>query len=344
MQLPWLRSRQACGCLNAERDGHHFPSQKASINLRSRLRDVTGVNPNPSRRGRLFHDGTIAHVYGPGGLPLEQIGTSATYWFHHDQLASTRLITDSSGIAQATYTYDPFGTIVASTGMITNPFRYAGQYQDSPATESGFYYLRARYYDPTTAQFLSRDPIVSITRQPYQYDRNSPVNGSDPDGLWPLNLQAGWNALKGSMSDWNSWRSGFQNLSTTSHAIAGACGMAAFIPGTQEVTLPCAVIFSVVATAADATLVAHGDMDKSELAWDAVSVVGGIGAWATVARAARCGTQWSSIVRNQLPGAGPAWKTMMQAKTIEQNWESVAYLTTGIDVVRSAKSIVGLGD
>jgi RHS repeat-associated protein len=289
----------------------------------------------------LLKDGTTAYVYGPGGLPIEQVNTSVTYWFHHDQIGSTRLITDSTGITQATYTYDPYGGLASSTGSITNPFRYCGQYLD---TESGFYYLRARYYDSSTGQFLSRDPIISLTRQPYLYDRGSPINGSDPDGLWPLNLQAGWNAFKGSMSDWNSWRSGFQNLSTTSHAIAGACGLAAFIPGTQEVTIPCAVVFSAVAMAADATLVAHGDMDRSELAWDAVSVVGGIGAWATVARAARCGSEWSNIVRNQLPGAGPAWKTMMQAKTIQQNWESVAYLTSGVDVIRSAKSLLGLGD
>jgi len=40
-----------------------------------------------------------------------------------------------------------------------------------------------RYYDPTTGQFLSVDPLVASTGQPYQYAGNNPVNASDPSGL-----------------------------------------------------------------------------------------------------------------------------------------------------------------
>jgi len=131
----------------------------------------------------LIKDGITAYVYGPGGLPLEQVSGSTTYWFHHDQLGSTRLMTDSTGVAQATYTYDPFGGLASSTGTITNPFRFSGQYLDG---ESGFYYLRARYYDPATGQFASQDPLISTTREPYGYVRNNPTSGSDPSGLcWP---------------------------------------------------------------------------------------------------------------------------------------------------------------
>ncbi|TAN33698.1 hypothetical protein EPN29_05335 [bacterium] len=128
----------------------------------------------------LLKDGTTAYVYGPGGLPLEQISGSATYYLHHDQLGSTRLVTDSSGTGQATYTFDPYGNLVASTGALTNPFRFAGQYLDP---ESDLYYLRARYYDPGTGQFMSRDPMVRITRQAYTYAGDTPLNGTDPAGL-----------------------------------------------------------------------------------------------------------------------------------------------------------------
>lgn len=38
---------------------------------------------------------------------------------------------------------------------------FAGEYTDQ---ESGLIYLRARYYDPATALFLTVDPLVSITR------------------------------------------------------------------------------------------------------------------------------------------------------------------------------------
>jgi RHS repeat-associated protein len=60
--------------------------------------------------------------------------------------------------------------------------QYAGQYLDD---ESGLYWMRARYYDPTTGQFLSRDPIVSMTRDAYGYTSGEPINASDPSGLFP---------------------------------------------------------------------------------------------------------------------------------------------------------------
>lgn len=128
----------------------------------------------------MLKDGSIDYIYGPGSLPLEQINGSTTYWFHHDQIGSTRLVTDSTGTAQATYTYDPYGGLTSSTGSITNPFRFCGQYQDS---ESGFYYLRARYYDPSTAQLASLDPAIQRTRQPYEYAAGNPLNLTDNGGV-----------------------------------------------------------------------------------------------------------------------------------------------------------------
>ena len=59
-------------------------------------------------------------------------------------------------------------------------FLYAGQYRDA---ESGLYYLRARYYHPSTTQFLSRDPLASMTGEPYGYANDNPLNGSDASGL-----------------------------------------------------------------------------------------------------------------------------------------------------------------
>jgi RHS repeat-associated protein len=140
------------------------------------LWDVAGSLP------LLLKDGTTSYIYGPGGLPLEQVNTGATYWYHHDQIGSTRLVTNSSGGTAATYTFDPYGGLAASTnpGGITNPFGFCGQYQDS---ESGFYYLRARYYDPATAQFNAVDRALGTTRSPYGYVANNPLNAADPSGL-----------------------------------------------------------------------------------------------------------------------------------------------------------------
>ncbi|MGH9197837.1 MAG: RHS repeat-associated core domain-containing protein, partial [Acidimicrobiia bacterium] len=44
-------------------------------------------------------------------------------------------------------------------------------------------YLRARYYDPATGQFLTRDPIEAATREPYGYVGGNPLNATDPSGL-----------------------------------------------------------------------------------------------------------------------------------------------------------------
>jgi hypothetical protein len=43
--------------------------------------------------------------------------------------------------------------------------------------------MRAREYDPTTAQFLTVDPAVSFTGAPYNYAGDNPVNHRDPAGL-----------------------------------------------------------------------------------------------------------------------------------------------------------------
>src|SRR5205807_4037827 len=127
-------------------------------------------------------DGSNAYVYGPDGRPLEQINGSSAVFFHQDQLGSTRALTDATGTVVATYSYDNYGNTTGTTGTATTPLQFAGQYHDN---ESGLYYLRARYYDPTTAQFLSKDPLAALTRDPYTYTDGNPLNLTDPTGLYP---------------------------------------------------------------------------------------------------------------------------------------------------------------
>ncbi|MHB1790248.1 MAG: RHS repeat-associated core domain-containing protein, partial [Acidimicrobiales bacterium] len=59
-------------------------------------------------------------------------------------------------------------------------FSFADGYRDP----TGLLYLINRYYDPSTAQFISVDPLVGVTGQAYSYAGNDPVNGSDPLGLF----------------------------------------------------------------------------------------------------------------------------------------------------------------
>lgn len=177
------------------------------------LWDVTGS------LALLLKDGATSYIYGPGGLPLEQISATTTLWYHHDQIGSTRLVTDSTGVSQATYTYDPYGGLASSTGTITNPFGFCGQYQDA---ESGLYFLRARFYDPVTAQLVNVDPAVYSTRQPYSYGGGDPLNTTDPTG------RDFWGSLQNRIintahyvqtHDWGTGLAGVANLSYGAYQI-----------------------------------------------------------------------------------------------------------------------------
>jgi len=132
----------------------------------------------------LLTAGSDSYIYGPEGQPLERITQDGTTTYvQHDQQGSTRLLTDASGAVVGTYTYDPYGRTVNHTGQTSIALQYDGQYRDD---ETGFYYLRARYYDPTTAQFLSRDPLEALTQAPYAYVEGDPLDGVDPTGLCSL--------------------------------------------------------------------------------------------------------------------------------------------------------------
>jgi RHS repeat-associated protein len=73
--------------------------------------------------------------------------------------------------------------------VVTTPLLWEGQYQD-PTT--GLYYMRARWYDPATGQFLSVDPALAETGQPYAYAGDDPVNEADPSGLATLPYYCSW--------------------------------------------------------------------------------------------------------------------------------------------------------
>ena len=97
---------------------------------------------------------------------------------------STRQLVDETGVVTDHYTYDTFGGEVAKHGSTTNAFRYTGEQWDSA---SGFYYLRARWYAPTTGRFLTRDPFGRSSQDPmslhkYLYANANPVNMRDPSG------------------------------------------------------------------------------------------------------------------------------------------------------------------
>ncbi len=128
----------------------------------------------------LLQDRQTLYIYGPDGVPIEQITDETPTYLHQDQQDSTRLITDADGQVVGRYAYTAWGQVTSHTGTATTDLQYDGQYTDA---ETGFQYLRARYYDPSTGQFLTVDPASSATGAPYSYAAASPLNASDPSGL-----------------------------------------------------------------------------------------------------------------------------------------------------------------
>jgi RHS repeat-associated protein len=128
----------------------------------------------------ILSDTTNSYIYGPGGLPIEQISSGGTVTYvHHDQQGSTRLLTGSTGTVTGKCTYGAYGAPTCE-GTTTTPLGYDAQYTSS---DTGLLYMRARTYDPTTGQFLTVDPLDVITREPYSYTGDNPVNNVDPTGL-----------------------------------------------------------------------------------------------------------------------------------------------------------------
>jgi RHS repeat-associated protein len=135
----------------------------------------------------LLSDETNSYIYGPGGLPIEQISSGGTtLYLHHDQQGSTRLLTNATGETETAYTYNPFGTLNATTGTASTPLRYDGQYT---STDTGLTYLGAQTYDPATGQFLTVDPALRATGEPYAYAKGNPEKGPDATGIHMLQSQ-----------------------------------------------------------------------------------------------------------------------------------------------------------
>jgi len=126
---------------------------------------------------------TASYVYADDLISMTRGGL--TRWYHFDGLGSTRMLTDESGAVTDTYSYDAFGNLIARTGTTQNDFLFTGQQRDANA---GWYYLRARWMDPSVGRFTSVDPFGAGSHTPiylhrYGYAGANPVNSIDPSGL-----------------------------------------------------------------------------------------------------------------------------------------------------------------
>jgi len=146
----------------------------------------------------------VLYLYDADGSPVGMqyrntsyaAGQFDTFWFEKNLQGDVVAVYNHSGIKLIAYTYDAWGNSSvsyynsgASTTATYNPFRYRGYYLDS---ESGFYYLNSRYYDPAIGRFITADKFSTIKassseltdKNLYAYCDNNPVTRTDDGGTF----------------------------------------------------------------------------------------------------------------------------------------------------------------
>ena len=140
----------------------------------------------------------VYDVVGIAGMIVEDGSDQNMYYFDKNTLGDIVAIRNDDGDVVATYEYDAWGNVTVmdeygyantSSSFIgnVNPFRYRGYYYD---TETGFYYLQTRYYDPTICRFINADNyelVATLSSVPgqlnmYAYCNNNPIMYTDETG------------------------------------------------------------------------------------------------------------------------------------------------------------------
>ena len=143
---------------------------------------VDGVSTN-----QIWSGGNVVAEYGAqnavyryGVKLVDMTQNSVQNYYLYNGHGDTTQLVNASGTVTANYQYDAFGNPVGNgANNVYNPFRYNCQYTDD---ETGFIYLRNRYYDPSIGRFITEDPIKADFNY-YTYAKNNPIRFIDPIGL-----------------------------------------------------------------------------------------------------------------------------------------------------------------
>jgi RHS repeat-associated protein len=145
------------------------------------LEELVGNGSTPS----------LSRVYNYGLNLISESTYNGSSWdlsyYGYDGKKDVRLLFSENGQITDTYTYDAFGILLARTGSKPNNYLYCGEQFDY---DIGAYYLRARYYNPRTGRFWTRDAHEGSAQDPlsihkYLYCHDDPVNHEDPSGEGP---------------------------------------------------------------------------------------------------------------------------------------------------------------
>ena len=162
------------------------------INRRGLTCTYTFVTQNGKVVRQSWRTESIDFFYDESGRPFAMTYQRAndapqTYYYVLNLQGDVVKLVDASGAEAASYEYDAWGRVLSVDGDMAgiNPLRYRGYYYDS---ETGFYYLQSRYYDPTNHRFINADVYTStdsknpISCNMFAYCENNPISAVDPSG------------------------------------------------------------------------------------------------------------------------------------------------------------------
>ena len=166
---------------------HEYLTQNGKV-ARETIRQSVGGTVLSTKTLDFFYDDSgrpFAFNYSVDGSDFE------TYYYILNLQGDVVQIIDANGVMQAEYIYSPWGEIISAEGDLAeiNPLRYRGYYYDS---ETGFYYLQSRYYDPENHRFINADTYAStdsgdaIACNMFAYCNNNPVVFLDSTGMYSI--------------------------------------------------------------------------------------------------------------------------------------------------------------
>ena len=166
---------------------HEYLTQNGKV-ARETIRQDVGGTVLSTKTLHFFYDDSgrpFAFNYSVDG------GIASTYYYILNLQGDVVQIIDEGGVLQAEYVYSPWGEVISAEGDLAeiNPLRYRGYYYDS---ETGFYYLRSRYYDPENHRFINADTYAStdsgdaIACNMFAYCNNNPVVFLDSTGMYSI--------------------------------------------------------------------------------------------------------------------------------------------------------------
>lgn len=145
-------------------------------------REIPQTIEELSAQGSGEYEVSATYVFGDGLISETRDGV--TRYVIQDGFGDTRALTDTGGAVTDTFTYDAWGNVVGRTGNTPASHLYRGERLDP---NLGFYYLRARWMDPTIGRFSQMDSYQGKPNEPlslhkYLYANADPVSNVDPTG------------------------------------------------------------------------------------------------------------------------------------------------------------------